>query len=86
MLQNISVINSEEVVPYEKEICYFCGRVIEHYRTDLLQMLNKLFLMRKRFVTFAEELLLQNRSVTNAEQVVSHEEEIHHFCRSSDKC
>ena len=42
-------------------------------------MLGKLFLMRKRFVTFAEELLLQNRSVTNAEQVVSHEKEICYF-------
>ena len=39
-------------------------------------MLSKLFLMRKRFVTFAEELLLQNRSVKNAEQVVPHEKEI----------
>ena len=32
--------------------------------------------MRKRFVIFAEELLLQNRSVTNAEQFISHEEEL----------
>ena len=39
-------------------------------------MLHKLFLMRKRFVTFVEELLLQNRSVTNAEQFISHEEEL----------
>ena len=42
----------------------------------MLQMLSELFLMRKRFVTFAEELLLQNRSVTNAEQFISHEEEL----------
>ena len=42
-------------------------------------MLSKLFLMRKRFVTFAEELLLQNRSVTNVEQVVPHEKDIHYF-------
>ena len=42
--------------------------------------------MRKRFVTFVEELLSENRSVTNAEQVVSHEEEIHYFCGRSDKC
>ena len=39
-------------------------------------MQSKLFLMRKRLVTFVEELLLQNRSVTNAEQVVPHEKEI----------
>ena len=32
-----------------------------------------------RFVTFAEELLLQNRSVTDAEQVVPHEKEIVNF-------
>ena len=37
--------------------------------------------MRKRFVTFAEELLLQNRSVTNAEQVVPHEKEIVTFAK-----
>ena len=42
----------------------------------MLQMLSELFLMRKRFVTFAEELLLQNRSVTNAEQFISHEKEL----------
>ena len=35
-------------------------------------MLSKVFLMRKRFVTFAEELFLQNRPVTDAEQVVPH--------------
>ena len=39
-------------------------------------MLSKLFLMRKRFVTFVEELLLQNRPLTNAEKFISHEEEL----------
>ena len=46
-------------------------------------MLNKLFLMRKRFVTFAEELLLQNRSATNTEQVVSHEQLIISYARAT---
>ena len=32
--------------------------------------------MRKIFVTFVEELLLQNRPVTNAEKFISHEEEL----------
>ena len=46
----------------------------------MLQMLSELFLMQKRFVTFVEELLLQNRPVTDAEQFISHEEEICYFC------
>ena len=46
------------------------------YRTDLLKMVSKLFLMRKRLVTFVEEVLLQNRPLTNAEQFISHEEEL----------
>ena len=116
-----------EGVTLTEQICYKCWASCSSWerdslllhksycdRTDLLQMLSKLFLMRKRFVTFAEGvtlteqicykcwascfswerdsllllkgLLLQNRSVTNAEQVVSHEEEIHYFCRRSDKC
>ena len=41
-------------------------------------MLNKLFLMSNILVTSME-------GAVNAEQVVSHEEEIHYFCRS-DKC
>ena len=43
-------------------------------------MLNKLFLMSNRLVTSVEG------AVNAAEQVVSHEEEIHYFCRRSDKC
>ena len=42
-------------------------------------MLSKVFLVSNRLVTFVE-------GAVNAEQVVSHEEEIHHFCRRSDKC
>ena len=64
--ENRSVTNAEQVVPLEKEICYFCGRVIVTEQI-CYKMLSELFLMRKRFVTFVEELLLQNRSVTNAE-------------------
>ena len=37
-------------------------------------MLNKVFLMSNRLVTFAEEAV-------NAAQVVSHEKEICYFCR-----
>ena len=61
----------------------FLMRKSYSYRTDLLQMLSKLFLLRKRFVTFAEELLSENRSITNTEQVVPHEKffEICYFCR-----
>ena len=60
----------------------FLMRKSYSYRTDLLQMLSKLFLLRKRFVTFAEELLSEHRSVTNTEQVVPHEKffEICYFC------
>ena len=57
-LQNRPVTDAEQVVPHEKEICYFCWRSYS-YRTDLLQILSNLFLMRKRFITFA--------GVTNAE-------------------
>ena len=46
-------------------------------------MLSKLFLMRKGFITFTEELLLQNRSVTNAEQVLSHEQLIISYARAT---
>ena len=58
----------------------FLMRKSYSYRTDLLQMLSKLFLMRKRLVTFAEELLSENRSVTNAEQDFPLEKEICYFC------
>ena len=57
LLQKRSVTDAEQFVSHEKEICYFCGRSYS-YRTDLLQMLSQLFLMRKRFVTFAEGVTL----------------------------
>ena len=44
------------------------------YRTDLLQMLSKLFRMRKRFVSITD--CSTHEKVTNAEQVVPHEKEL----------
>ena len=57
LLQNRYVTNAEQGVSHEKEICYFTGKSY-CYRTDLLQMLSKVFLMRKRFVTFEERVIV----------------------------
>ena len=72
LLQNRSATNAEQVVSHEKEICYFWGKSY-CYRTDLLQMLNKVFFMSNMLIAFAE-------GVTNAEQVVVHEQLISYFC------
>ena len=52
-----SVTNAEQVVPYEKEICYFCGRVIVTEQI-CYTMLNKLFLMRKTICYFCGRVIV----------------------------
>ena len=69
----------------------FLMRKSYSYRTDLLQMLSKLFLLRKRFVTFAKGVtltdllqilsklfLMSNRLVTFAEEAVNTAQVVSH--------
>ena len=65
MLSNLFLMRKRFVTFEEREL--YC------YRTDLLQMLSKVFLMSNILVAFAE-------GVTNAEQVVVHEQLISYFC------
>ena len=53
LLQKRFIINAEQ----------FLMRKSYSYRTDLLQMLSKLFLLRKRFVTFVEEYNVQRTTI-----------------------
>ena len=75
LLQNRSVTDAEQVVPHEKEICYFCGSSYS-CRTDLLQILSNLFLMRKSYCYRTDLLqmmsklfLMRKRFVTFAEEL-----------------